>query len=157
MKNQIVRLSFCVLLLLASVISSVYAADAELLTVYKSPTCGCCAVWLEHANKEGFTLKSHNIDDVSLIKARYNIQTQYQSCHTAISVEGFVFEGHVPAALIHKFLKEKPENAIGLAVPGMPVGSPGMEVGDRFTPYEVLQLNKDGSAEVYQRITNIQK
>ena len=155
MQQTFVKIMAAMFLFIACVISRVYAADAELLTVYKSPTCGCCSVWIEHAKAQGFAIKSHDMDDVGLIKARYKIQPQHQSCHTVISVEGFVFEGHVPAALIDKFLKEKPENAIGLAVPGMPIGSPGMEMGDRFTPYEVLQLNKDGSTVVYQKVTHL--
>ena len=91
------------------------------------------------------------------IKQRFGIAPQYQSCHTGVSADGFVFEGHVPARLIKKFLAEKPAGAIGLAVPGMPIGSPGMEMDERITPYDVLQLNKDGSTSVYSHVSTLEK
>jgi hypothetical protein len=117
------------------------------LEVYKSPTCGCCGKWLGHVESQGFTTIARDTDELDAIKAKLGIGTAYRSCHTAISPEGFVFEGHVPAKFIRRFLDEKPAGAIGLAVPGMPAGSPGMEVGDRFMPYEVVLLKDDGTAE----------
>ena len=86
------------------------------------------------------------------IKQKFNIKSEYRSCHTAVSEDGYIFEGHVPSKYIAQFLSEKNTNAIGLSVPGMPIGSPGMEVGDRFMPYKVLILFKDGTSEVYAEI-----
>jgi hypothetical protein len=131
------------------------AADKSVqLDVYKSPTCGCCEKWITHLESHGLKSSVHHPDDLNTVKDRYRISPRYQSCHTAVSPDGYVFEGHIPAAIIHRFLGEKPEGAIGLAVPGMPVGSPGMEMGEQFTPYDVFLLKKDGSSEVYIRITS---
>ena len=126
--------------------------DPELLTVHKSPTCGCCGLWVDHARANGFETRIEHPADINRLKANHGIAPRHQSCHTAVSVDGFVFEGHVPAHLIARFLAEKPEGAIGLAVPGMPIGSPGMEMGERFDPYEVLVLMADGSSRVYSVI-----
>lgn len=125
------------------------------LEVYKSPTCGCCEEWISHLRSHGLKSNIHHPDDLNAVKNRYKISPKYQSCHTAVSPDGYVFEGHIPAPVITRFLAEKPEGAIGLAVPGMPVGSPGMEMGERFTPYDVLLLKSDGSSEVYIRITSL--
>ena len=124
------------------------------LDVYKSPTCGCCASWIEHVEQHAFTVKAIHPDDLSLEKSKRGIQSMYRSCHTAVSTGGFVFEGHVPAKYITQFLAEKPKDAIGLSVPGMPAGSPGMEMGEMFTPYPVLLLKKDGSSEVYAQVNS---
>lgn len=124
------------------------------LEVYKSPTCGCCEKWITHLESHGLKSSVHHPDDLNTVKDRYRISPRYQSCHTAVSADGYVFEGHIPAAVIARFLGEKPEGAIGLAVPGMPVGSPGMEMGEQFTPYDVFLLKSDGSSEVYIRITS---
>lgn len=121
------------------------------MDVYKSPYCGCCEKWIAHIEKNGFKATAHNMDDLSDLKREKGILPQYQSCHTAISKDGFVFEGHVPAKYVQKFLKEKPENAIGLSAPGMPGGSAGME-GSPFTPFNILLLKDDGSSEVYAHI-----
>ena len=86
------------------------------------------------------------------IKEKYNIKPEYRSCHTAVSEDGYIFEGHIPSKYITQFLSEKNSDAIGLSVPGLPLGSPGMEVGDRFTPYDVLILYKDGTSKVYAEI-----
>jgi hypothetical protein len=127
------------------------------LNVYKSPTCGCCGKWVEYMNSYGFTAQAHDTLDLSAIKDQYGISPQHRSCHTALSTEGYVFEGHVPAKYIHQFLSEIPDDAIGLAVPAMPVGSPGMEVGDKFMPYQVLLLKEDGSSEVYADVHSQQE
>lgn len=124
------------------------------LDVYKSPTCGCCKKWITHLHENEFETTSHHPDDLSSIKTQYGIQNQYQSCHTAVSKEGYVFEGHIPAKLIKQFLADTPPDAIGLSVPGMPLGSPGMEVGDQFRAYSVLLLHKNGSSSVYANIEN---
>ena len=119
------------------------------MDVYKSPTCGCCEKWVEHAEQRGFSLTTHHPADLNQLKAEQGIKPEYQSCHTAVSAQGYVFEGHVPARYIHEFLAAPPADARGLAVPAMPVGSPGMEVDERFSAYQVLLLKRDGSAEVY--------
>lgn len=126
------------------------------LDVYKSPTCGCCGSWIEHIEESAFTTKTIHPADLSLEKSQRGIQPMYRSCHTAVSKDGYVFEGHVPAKYIEKFLADKPQDAIGLAVPGMPAGSPGMEMGDMFTPYSVLLLKKDGTSEVYAQINSFE-
>ena len=124
------------------------------LTVYKSASCGCCKKWISHLKENGLKVSFENSQQMSIIKDKHGIDKQYRSCHTGISQDGYVFEGHIPARYIKKFLKEKPANAIGLAVPAMPVGSPGMEHKNKFMPYQVLQLNKDGSSQVYAKINN---
>ena len=86
------------------------------------------------------------------VKEKYNIKPEYRSCHTGVSEDGYIFEGHIPSKYITQFLSEQNPDAIGLSVPGMPLGSPGMEVGNRFTPYEVLILYKDGTSKVYAEI-----
>lgn len=128
---------------------------AELtLTVYKTPSCGCCKKWVSHLEQQGVVAQTKNYDDLSGIKTRYGITPQYYSCHTAVSEQGYVFEGHIPAKYIRQFLAESHPDAIGLSVPAMPLGSPGMEVEDRFMPYDILLLNKDGSASVYAHISD---
>lgn len=119
------------------------------LNVYKSPTCGCCAHWIDHAEENGYTVDSHHPEDLTSFKLAQGIGLRYQSCHTAISAEGYRFEGHVPAKYVTQYLASPPRGTIGLAVPGMPVGSPGMEMGDRFMPYQVLLLQEDGSHTVF--------
>lgn len=127
------------------------------LTTYKSATCGCCKLWVEHAENQGFAVDARDVDDLNSVKARFRMAPEYQSCHTSVSDSNYVFEGHVPAKYIRQFLQNPPANARGLAVPAMPLGSPGMEVGDRFTPYDILQLQDDGSHSVYVRIENPQQ
>ncbi|WP_105102987.1 DUF411 domain-containing protein [Microbulbifer pacificus] len=127
------------------------------LTTYKSATCGCCKLWVEHAGKQGFAVDARDVDDLNGVKVRFGIAPEYQSCHTSVSQNDFVFEGHVPAKYIRQFLQNPPADARGLAVPAMPLGSPGMEVGDRFTPYDILLLQTDGSHRVYARIENAQQ
>ena len=132
--------------------SSSGAQSAQFLDVYKSPTCGCCQEWIDHMESRGFSTDIHHPTALNDVKAKYRIAPEYQSCHTAVSPTGYVFEGHIPAKIVERFLTEKPADAIGLAVPGMPMGSPGMEMGNRFTPYDVLLLKADGSTQVYARI-----
>lgn len=128
------------------------ATEPEAFTVYKQPTCGCCVEWMSHLDEAGLETVGNDVADLNAVKMQYQIAPRYQSCHTAVSSQGYVFEGHVPARHIKAFLANPPPDAIGLAVPGMPLGSPGMEVGDRFDPYEVLLLKKDGSSEVFARV-----
>ena len=125
------------------------------LQVYKSPQCGCCGNWVEHMQSAGFHAQVTDTNELDKIKTRYNIPRQYQSCHTAVSEDGYVFEGHIPSSEVERFLKEKPANAVGLVVPGMPIGSPGMEMGDKIMTYQVLMLMNDGSTQVYKQISEL--
>jgi len=129
------------------------ASNGIVLDVYKSESCGCCGVWTEYMKAYGYNIRIHHPDDLNAVKDQYGIAAQWQSCHTAVTENGYFFEGHIPAKLVSQFLKNPPTNAAGLAVPGMPLGSPGMEVGDRFTPYDIVQLNKDGSTTPYATIS----
>lgn len=124
------------------------SAEPE-MTVYKSPTCGCCDKWIDHMEDNGFQVKAIDVLDVIPIKQQYGLRPEHASCHTAI-VEGYVVEGHVPAADVKRLLSEKPD-VLGLAVPGMPIGSPGMEMGDRVDSYSVIAVDKDGGTEVFNQ------
>lgn len=114
--------------------------------VYKSAECGCCKAWAEHLRKNGFTVSLHDVDDVPAARKKLGMPDKYGSCHTA-KVGQYLVEGHVPAADIKRLLKERPK-AIGLAVPSMPPGSPGMEGGRRI-PYDTLLVSADGGAKVF--------
>ena len=127
-------------------------ANKVSLLVHKTPTCGCCKEWIKHLERNGFTPATKDHQSMQEIKEKYNIKPEYRSCHTAVSEDGYIFEGHIPSKYITQFLSEKNPDAIGLSVPGMPLGSPGMEVGNRFTPYDVLILFRDGTSEVYAEI-----
>ena len=118
----------------------------ETITVYKSPTCGCCKQWIKHLEAAGFEVEAVDSDDMNAIKQEYGVPRNMTSCHTA-RIAGYTIEGHVPAEQILRLLQERPD-ADGLAVPGMPVGSPGMEVGDRVDPYLVM-LFGDGGDETW--------
>lgn len=132
--------------------ANLHTSHLSNLQVFKSPTCGCCTSWIKHLEHSAFSVNYENVIDTAQVKNRYGIAQKYRSCHTAVSADGYAFEGHVPAKFIRQFLTEKPANAIGLAVPAMPIGSPGMEVGSDFTPYQVVLLMKDGSSRVYADI-----
>lgn len=120
-------------------------AEEDVITVYKSPTCGCCKNWISHLKDNGFKVKSIDHANMSLIKDKHSVPSGARSCHTAV-INDYVIEGHVPAADIKKLLKEK-RDVTGLAVPGMPMGSPGME-GDRVDKYSVYEFDKQGKATV---------
>lgn len=125
------------------------AGGAPVISVYKSPTCGCCSDWVDHVKAAGFAVEVHDVDNLSDIKADAGVPATARSCHTAI-VGGYAIEGHVPAATIQRLLREKPAIA-GLAVAGMPTGSPGMEVpGQPADKYDVLAFEADGSTSVYE-------
>ena len=128
---------------------------AVTLNVYKEPTCGCCSGWIEHMDDKGYTSNVHHPRNISLVKAELGLKAEWTSCHTAVTTEGFIFEGHIPEKFIAQFLASPPEGAIGLAVPGMPIGGPGMEMGNRFTPYDILLINKDGSHTVFASINTV--
>ena len=143
----------------ASNISSVKVADTKTtqpVIVYKSPTCGCCGEWVEHLESAGFHALIKHPDDLNAIKDQFNIEPQYQSCHTAVQGD-FVFEGHIPVKFIQQFLDNPPSGASGLAVPAMPLGSPGMEVGERFTPYTIYQLNGNGQPTVFAKVSRMEE
>ena len=119
------------------------------VTVYKSPTCGCCKSWVEHVKAAGFAVEVHDLDDLGEIKDEAGVPDGARSCHTAI-VDGYAIEGHVPAETIKRLLKERPKIA-GLAVPGMPAGSPGMEVpGQAADKYDVVAFDRKGALTVYE-------
>lgn len=123
------------------------AAAVAPVVVYKTATCGCCGAWVSHLQAAGFVTQVHDVEDLAAVKTRLGVPQALGSCHTA-TVGGYVIEGHVPAADIARLLKQRPAGT-GLAVPGMPVGSPGMEHGDRLDPYEVLLWGEDGEPQVF--------
>ncbi len=125
------------------------AAHAATLTVYKSPNCGCCAKWVEHVERHGFTVKTIPTEDMIAVKAKLGVPDTLMSCHTT-TVGGYVIEGHVPAADIKRLLAKKPR-ARGIAVAGMPMGAPGMEHGDHRVPYSTMLIAKNGKATVFAR------
>lgn len=127
----------------------VKAQGAPVVEVWKSPTCGCCKDWIAHLEANGFRTMTHDVGNTAM-RERLGIAPEYGSCHTA-RVAGYAVEGHVPAADLHRLLRERPA-AIGLAVPRMPIGSPGMdspEYGGRRDPYDVLLLKRGGGHQVY--------
>lgn len=117
--------------------------------VYKSPSCGCCGAWVKALQEKGFRVTTQDMDDVSAIAASAGVPDRLRSCHTAF-VEGYFVEGHVPNDDLRKLLAERPK-ARGLAVPGMPIGSPGMEQGDMKQPFDTLIIGLDGKSRIFAR------
>lgn len=117
------------------------------MTVYRSPTCGCCGKWLEHMKQNGFKVKDVLTEDMDSIKRQQGVPDNLKSCHTAV-VGGYRVEGHVPASDVRALLEKKPAVS-GISVPGMPVGTPGMEMGGRKDPYAVVQFDKSGEPAVF--------
>ncbi|MCW9033262.1 MAG: DUF411 domain-containing protein [Alphaproteobacteria bacterium] len=117
-------------------------ANAGELVVYKSPSCGCCGDWVDHLKQSGFKVQVHDTDEMTAVKNHFKVPHEMGSCHTA-TVNGYVVEGHVPANDIKRLLSEKP-NVRGIAVPGMPIGSPGMEQGDEKEAYQVIAFGEKG-------------
>lgn len=124
------------------------ANAADTVVVYKTPTCGCCNDWVDHVKEHGFTVVTHDLNDLTAIKQQLGVPAGRISCHSA-TVRGYTVEGHVPADLIGRMLAERPRFR-GLAVPGMPMGSPGME-GPFKQEYDVLSFDDNGNVEVYDR------
>jgi len=124
------------------------AQAAETVEIYKSPYCSCCGKWAEHMTKAGFTIKTHEVEDVPAMRRKLGMPEKLGSCHTA-KVGDYLLEGHVPATDVKRLLKEKPK-ALGLAVPGMPTGSPGMDVPNS-PPYDTLLVQKDGATQVFAK------
>lgn len=125
-------------------------SELPIVTVYKSPTCGCCEKWGDHLKQNGFKVLLQDEENVTKIKKELSVPTELTSCHTAL-VDGYVIEGHVPAEDVKRLLEERPD-VVGLTVPGMPVGSPGMEVeGGHKVAYEVLSFDASGKTDVFSR------
>lgn len=143
MKN---RLFAPAMLFLAACTSAAQAATYEM---FRDPNCGCCGKWAEHVRTENEVPVAETITaDMASVKIARGVPQDLWSCHTMI-VDGYVIEGHVPAEQIEKLLEKKPKGVVGLAVPGMPIGSPGMEMGNRKQPYQVIAFREDGSRFVF--------
>lgn len=128
------------------------AVDTGVVVVYKTPDCGCCSLWAEHLEENGFQVDVRDVEDLAPVKERFKVPAHLASCHTAL-VDGYVVEGHVPADALQRFLQsERHSHAVGLAVPGMPIGSPGMEMPGRAAEsYDVLLFDEAGELEVFER------
>ena len=124
------------------------AVAAPKMTVYKSPTCGCCSKWIDHVTAAGIAVDAKDVDDVSPFKREMGVPEALWSCHTGV-IDGYAIEGHVPAAEIIRLRKERPK-VLGLAVPGMPAGSPGME-SPRPQPYDIIAFDKTGKTTVFAK------
>lgn len=125
-------------------------APADTVVLYKTPTCGCCRLWGDHMAGEGFAVVSRDVTDLQAVKDSLGVPASAASCHTS-TVGGYVVEGHVPADQVRRLLRERPD-ARGIAVAGMPIGSPGMEQGSRRDPYDVLLVSTDGATSVFESI-----
>lgn len=145
------RRQFLALALVAPAVPTLVRGSERTLTVWKTATCGCCAAWVEHMQEAGFETEVHDIVNSELIerKRELGLTAEHASCHTAV-IDGYFVEGHVPAQDVARLLEERPE-ARGLAVPGMPVDSPGMEMGGRSDPYDTLLIGPGGEASVFAR------
>jgi hypothetical protein len=135
----------------ARVADNAASSDAVAITVHRSPTCGCCELWIEHLRENGFAVTV--VDETNLVplKERLGVPGRLHSCHTA-EVNGYVVEGHVPADVIHRMLEEKPTDIAGIGVPGMPRGSPGMEVpGMPAESYAIVAFDRNGAMKVYEQ------
>ena len=135
-------------LALSHPLSALSATNTEQITVWKTPNCGCCKDWVAHLRDNGFQVVTNDVPDTAPMRQKLGLPAKFGSCHTA-QLGAYVLEGHVPAREVRRLLREKPK-AVGLAVPGMPVGSPGMEMGDTRDAYDVLLVQTDGSSSVYQ-------
>ena len=124
------------------------SAAAATLAVTKTASCGCCAHWVEHMKKAGFTVTVRNVDDVTPTARRLSVPAKLRSCHTS-EIAGYAIEGHVPAADVKRLLAQRPKGAAGIAVAGMVMGSPGMEHGDHKQPYQVILFDKAGNTKVF--------
>ena len=143
------RTSLSVISVLATLMTGdgLVAQGKTVVDVYKDPTCGCCINWVTHLRRQGFATKTTDVDNLDDVKAKHGVPPQARACHTAL-VGGYVIEGHVPATEIQRLLTQRPVGIVGLAVPGMPVGSPGME-GSNPRSYDVLAFDKQGRTTVF--------
>ena len=147
---SLASLGLGILLALGANVWMAAQAPKPQMTVYKSSTCGCCSKWVEHMQANGFDVKAIDVDDIDKVKRERGVPADAASCHTAI-VNGYIVEGHVPADAVMKVLKEKPAIA-GIAVPGMPMGSPGMEVpGGQKEAFNIVAFDKAGKTSIYQK------
>ena len=128
---------------------AVSADDPAEVVVYKSPYCGCCVGWARHMTAHGYAVSDPDNTDLEAVKQSAGVPRELYSCHTAV-IDGYVIEGHVPASAIERLLRERPD-VKGLAVPGMPIGSPGME-GPDPEPYDVLSFDEDGETSVFMSV-----
>lgn len=148
-------LSLLAIAALGAPLAGMAAIQPETVTVWKTPTCGCCKDWVIHMRKEGFNVVTNDVPDTAPMRQKLGLPAKFGSCHTA-QVGGYVIEGHVPASEVIRLLREKPA-AIGLAVPGMPVGSPGMEMPGEMLgvrdAFNVVLVTRDGGSRVYQSYT----
>ncbi len=134
------------LTLLLAAASTWARAEEPKITVYKTPTCGCCGKWVSHLEENGFAVDTVDVSDLRRVKSMSGVTPELASCHTAL-VDGYVVEGHVPAGDIKRLLAERPD-VKGLTVPGMPLGSPGMEA-PQAQHYQVLAIDRNGSTRVF--------
>ena len=130
------------------------SSASEEIIVYKSPFCLCCKEWMVHLEENAFTVGSENGLDTASVKQQWGVNPSMQGCHTGVWRNKYVFEGHVPARLIRQYLANPPKDSIGLAVPGMPKGSPGMYRGGEFEPYVVYMLMAGGEYRFYEKVTS---
>lgn len=129
--------------------TSIFAMEGKIMTVYKSPSCGCCTKWIDIMKSKGFEVKTIMTNDVNTIKQKAGLQAGQTSCHTAF-VDGYFIEGHVDYSAIKKMLTQKPD-ILGISTPGMPLGSPGMEQGNMKQAYNIIYVNKDGTSGIYEK------
>jgi hypothetical protein len=121
---------------------------ARTILVYQSPTCGCCNNWVSYMEEQGYTVTVEEVMDLTAIKAEHQVPTNFQSCHTAL-IDGYVIEGHVPAADIERLLTERPA-VVGIGVPGSSISAPGMEIeGAAPQPFDVIMFDETGTTEVF--------
>ncbi len=149
MSSKLAFFALPLLVLVAVATTRAQQPPPTVVEVYKTSTCGCCSKWVDHLKQNGFTVKATDVADINEVKTRHGVPAEGASCHTAL-VGGYVVEGHVPAASVRRLLRERPA-VVGIAVPGMPIGSPGME-GPNPEAYDVLSFDKAGALKVYQSI-----
>lgn len=132
-----------------------YGVDPALLavTVFKDPSCGCCGGWVDHAESNGFSVTVEHPEVLGDVFEEHDIPADLQSCHLTLNSAGSVFVGHIPVRFVLEYLQDPPEGSRGLTVPAMPVGTPGMEMGKEFEPYDVLLLSAKGGTEVFARVS----
>jgi hypothetical protein len=145
--NRRIFLSTAAAVAAAGSVASMASAPLPQVEVYKNPDCGCCGAWVDHLRAAGFPVRVHETPDTAAVRKRHGIPDRFGSCHTGV-VAGYALEGHVPADDVKRLLAKKPV-AAGLSVPGMPVGSPGMEMGSRKDPFQVLLIDKAGRSSVF--------
>lgn len=150
--NKSALIIVSILLLAVAGIFAFKSESAPTVVVYKSATCGCCSSWIEHLEEAGFNVEAHDVEDMTATKKKHGVPSKLGSCHTAV-IDGYVIEGHVPAEDITRLLLERPDIA-GLSVPGMPIGSPGMEQGSpaNYHDYVVVAFDGSGETSVYRSV-----